>query len=200
MTGLPVSGADDDRVERVDVMRAWRRTVSAPLDAATLQRTLEQTLECLDALIGGSEPERGDLRVLAEHVARVAPAAEARGLDLTIETRSRSPLVGRDLRRWTWLLQGMLDSLLAELPGGSAVRVGLGCVATTSGHRWLQADITATVAVDPHDTGEPRAPRSGESDIRELLIGAALRLLDGACVRTQTDAGPVLRLVVPVQG
>ena len=186
----------------MDVMQAWRHRVRAPLDAATLHQTLDQMVECLEALVGaGVEAERGNLGTLAECVVRVAtPAAEARGIALTIETHSRSVLVGRDLRRWTWLLEGVLGSLFTELSSGSAVRVGLGCAATTSGHRWLQADITATSPLHASDTAEPRAAHSADAEIRELLIGTALRLLDGACDRIQTDAGPVLRLVVPVEG
>jgi hypothetical protein len=208
MNSVTPAGIGDEGIDRLDVMRAWRRAVSAPIDAATLHRTLEQTLECLDALIGGSrDATRCDLQMLADEVAREAsPAAEARDIDLAIEARDGA-LIARDLRRWTYLLQGALDSFLRELPAGSAVRVELGCVAATCGHRWLQADIVATLPVDARDPLEHRTPpsvsngdKAVESGIRSLLIGTALRLLDGACDRTQTDAGPALRLVVPVEG
>jgi hypothetical protein len=209
MSSVTVAGVGDEGLDRLDVMRAWRRAVSAPLDAATLQRRLEQTLECLDALIGGSwGATRCDLQMLADEVTRGAStAADTRGIDLTIEARGSSVLIARDLRRWTYLLQGALDSFLSELPDGSAVRLDLACVAATCGHRWLQADIVATLPVDARQAVEhrpspsvPNWDKAGESGIRSLLIATALRLLDGACERTQTDAGPALRLVVPVEG
>jgi hypothetical protein len=209
LNSVTAAGVGNEGLDRLDVMRAWRRAVNAPPDAATLQRTLEQTLECLDALIGASwDATRGDLQMLADEVAREAsPPAEARGIDLAIEARGDSALVARDLRRWTYLLRGALDEFLRELPAGSAVRVELGCVAATCGHRWLQADIVATLPVDARNPLEHRTPpsvsnrdKAVESGIRSLLIGTALRLLDGACDRTQTDAGPALRLVVPVEG
>ena len=145
--------------------------------------------------------EGGDLQVLAGDIFdAMSPAAEALGIGLAVDARSRSTLTGRDLQRWTYLLNTALDSFLQELPAGSAVRVELACVASTRRHRWLQADLVATAPEAACHPDAPATSRGGQPSVRWLLIETALRQLDGACDRTNTDAGQTLRLVAPVEG
>jgi hypothetical protein len=184
-----------------DALAAWRRAMSAPTDGVSMRRTLEQTLECLDALIGvGGSLADGDLRVLAADVSSaMSAAAHARRIQLVCEARSTSALSGRDRRRWIHLLKASLDSFLHDLPPESAVRVDLACVASTREHRWLQASIAAALPAGAPMTHDSPPPAPGAAAL-SLLIETALPLLDGACDRTHTEEGPVLRLVAPIEG
>jgi hypothetical protein len=137
--------------------------------------------------------------MLAEDVARdVAPRARARGIDVAIRIHSRDSLSGRDRRRWRYVLEQASASVLDELPAGSRLRVDLGCVATTSGHRWLQADLAVTRA-DGEAAGPARGPAGRPAGFDSTVVATAMRLLEGALDRTATRNGRVLRLVAPVE-
>jgi hypothetical protein len=159
--------------------------------------TLAGALEALDTVIGETSGlPGGDLRALAQDVAGdVAPLARARGIEVAMGIRSRDSLSGRDRHRWRYLLEQATTSVLDELPPGSRLRVELGCVATTSGHRWLQADLAVT---DGTHFARPAAG-SARDGFRSIVVETALRLLEGALDRTVTEDGRVLRLVAPVE-
>jgi hypothetical protein len=167
--------------------------------------TLAEALEALDALIAEAAClPGGDLQALIRDVrGDVAPQAHARGIDVVMEVVGQSEsLTGRDLRRWRYLLRQALASFVEELPAGSPLRVELACVATTSGHRWLQADVHAPpgpagAAASGANSSDANAP--GREGFRPVLVQTALRLLEGACEGAATRDGRVLRLVAPVE-
>ena len=172
----------------------------SPLEQVS-HETLAVALEHLDRLIADATPlPPGDLAGLVGVVAAaVAPLAHGRGIDLVMAVRGQGPLAGRDLRHWQYLLTQALLSFVEDLPAGSALQVDIGCVATTCGHRWLQADVAARPArVAAHDAAGSGQP-AGNGGIRWLLVVTALRLLEGACDRAVTADGLALRLVAPVE-
>ena len=123
----------------------------------------------------------------------------ARGIELACEARGGGDLSGRDRRRWLYLLNATLDGFMRGLPAESAVHVDLACVASTREHRWLQAHIAATLPGGAPLMLNPPGTAT-ESAALSLLVVTALRLLDGAYDHTHTEAGPVLRLVIPIEG
>jgi hypothetical protein len=134
---------------------------------------------------------------LAEDVVGdLAAPARAQGVEVALAVRSRDPLSGRDRRRWRYLLVLATTAALADLPAGTHLRIELRCVATTSGHRWLQADLAVT-------RGEAAAGAPGWRERREgfrsTVVDTALRLLEGASDGTVTAEGRILRLVAPVE-
>lgn len=161
--------------------------------------TLAGAIEALDALIAEpSGQSAGDLRALAEDVtADLAPRAQARGIDLSLAIRGQGSLSGRDRRRWRYLLEQAATAVLDDLPAGSRLRVEIRCVATTSGHRWLQADLA--VRREGDDAGLAPGWRPDRDGVRSIVVETALRLLEGACDRTAGADGRVLRLVAPVE-
>lgn len=166
-----------------------------------LQETLAEALASLEALIADASPRPGgDLLVLRQEVADdVAGLANERSIDVVMAVRGRGSLAGRDLRRWRYVLTLAVTSFLEDLPAGSGVHVDIACVATTSGHRWLQADVAARLDQAGGNRGPEAEPPTGGGRQGLILVGTALRLFDGACHRTATADGPVLRLVAPVE-
>jgi len=161
--------------------------------------TLAGALEALDAVIGETScPPGGDLRALAQDVAEdVAPLARARGIDVAMGIRSRDSLSGRDRRRWRHLLEQATTWVLDAVPAGSRLRIELGCVATTSGHRWLQADLAVTGW--DQDEGSAAGSARCRDGVRSIVVETGLRLMEGALDRTTTADGRVLRLVAPIE-
>lgn len=154
-----------------------------------------------DLLAACGQTPASDLTGLAEEVASaMSPAAARRGIRLRCEARTESALSGRDRCRWRYLLNATLEDFLRELPADTVVRVDLACVATTREHRWLQASIVATLPDGRRPAHDAATGTASESAIPSLLVETALRLLEGASDRLHTAAGPVLRLVTPIEG
>jgi hypothetical protein len=217
-------------VDGVDVMHAWSHAVRTSLHQVTsclellefeqkiedldctalalessreLSVTLDHLLHCLDALIGhASRAHLWDLDALANEVARVlSPELQKREISVEFNARGAETLTGRDFRRWKFLLTQTLGQLLRRLPAGSAMAVEIGAVASSRGHRWLQAEVSTTVPENRAPVGEDGSGRA-DLQVRLGLMAAstALRVMDGACYQESRDLGLTFRLVAPIEG
>jgi hypothetical protein len=59
--------------------------------------------------------------------------------------------------------------------------------------------VAARLAAAGGIPGPEANPQTSSGGRRLILVGTALRLLEGACHRTATADGPALRLVAPVE-